>query len=143
MGIKLKPGQYDAIVKKLGQENIVVGPKAKIKMGSQEINPAVFLALCDKHGLPKPIPQYLFHETRKWRFDFAWDQWLGFSKNPLVALEIDGGIYSGGRHTRGAGYRKDQEKMNEAVIIGWRVLHCQPCDVKSGKVFEMLKRVFH
>lgn len=38
-----------------------------------------------------------------------------------VAVECDGGTYSGGRHTRGDGYRRDAEKLNAAAALGWRV----------------------
>lgn len=56
-----------------------------------------------------------FHPTRKWRFDYAnWDK--------LIAVEIEGGTWSNGGHSRGAGYQKDTEKYNEAVKLGWRVL---------------------
>ncbi|MGL4930900.1 MAG: hypothetical protein ACRC4H_12435, partial [Plesiomonas sp.] len=58
-------------------------------------------------GLPKPVSEYVFHPTRKWRLDFAWPEYR-------LALEIHGGVYSGGRHTRGAGFTEDREKMNEA-----------------------------
>ena len=27
---------------------------------------------CYEAGLPVPIPEYRFHPTRKWRFDYAW-----------------------------------------------------------------------
>jgi very-short-patch-repair endonuclease len=52
---------------------------------------------------------------RRWRFDFAFPE-------QKLAVEVDGGIYSGGRHTRGAGVERDCEKYNEALLCGWRVL---------------------
>jgi hypothetical protein len=58
----------------------------------------------------------------------------------MVALEVEGGIWTGGRHTRGSGFMKDMEKYNEATLLGWRVLRCTPRQVKSGEVFELLKR---
>ncbi len=30
---------------------------------------ALFKAMCRQHGLPEPVPEYQFHEERKWRFD--------------------------------------------------------------------------
>ena len=63
---------------------------------------------------PEPTIQHRFAPPRRWRFDFAWlDQ--------AVAVEVEGGIYTNGRHTRGAGYEKDVEKYNAAVVRGWRV----------------------
>lgn len=52
-----------------------------------------------------------------WRFDFCWFMpWM-------VAVECDGGIWSGGRHTRGAGYEGDVRKLNAASLLGWTVYH--------------------
>jgi very-short-patch-repair endonuclease len=67
--------------------------------------------------------EYRFHPTRKWRFDFAWPAYK-------VAVEIDGR----GRHQTVDGVRKDCEKHNEAVILGWAVLRFPATD--KGKVFQ-------
>lgn len=77
-------------------------------------------------------PQFAFHPDRKWRFDFAWPQ-------RKVALEVDGGVHSGGRHTRGTGFTEDIEKRNAAIILGWRVLHATGEHVKSGKAVQWLE----
>ena len=99
------------------------------------MNPSIFAALCTAHGLPEPVAEYKFHPTRKWRFDFCWIE-------AKIVIEVDGGVFSQGRHTRGKGFIADQEKLNEATIAGWRVIRCVPQDVKTGKVFELLKRLF-
>ena len=59
------------------------------------------------------VPELAFHPTRKWRFDYAWPA-------KMVALEVEGGTYTGGRHTRGAGYANDIAKYNIATINCWR-----------------------
>ena len=58
---------------------------------------------------------------RDWRFDFAWPHFLieGMDRGG-VAVELDGGTWTRGRHTRGAGYRGDCEKLNAATSLGWR-----------------------
>jgi len=66
-------------------------------------------------GLPAPAQEYRFHPTRKWRFDLAYP-------DKKIAIEAEGGVWTGGRHTRGGGYTKDAEKYNAAVVLGWRVL---------------------
>ena len=71
---------------------------------------------------PEPIAEARFDPDRRWRFDFAWKH-LGYFGRGGVAVEIDGGIWTQGRHTRGAGYEGDVRKCNAAVSLGWRVYH--------------------
>ena len=80
---------------------------------------AQFLKLLASEGLPQPAREYRFDSTRRWRFDLAWPAWN-------LACEIDGGIWTRGRHTRGAGWLKDTEKLNAAAVAGWRMLRCAP-----------------
>ena len=94
-------------------------------------------ALCRKAKLPMPVPEYRFDDReppRKWRFDFAWVQ-------NRVTLEIDGGVWSRGRHTRGAGVLRDQEKRNEAECQGWHVLHCTPQTLGNPVLWDQLRRL--
>ena len=72
-----------------------------------------------------PTPEYKFHPARRWRFDWAWTP-------HLIALEIDGGVWVRGRHTRGAGFMRDQEKTNHAALLGWRVFRCTPQTIHTG-----------
>ncbi len=83
-------------------------------------------------GLPKPAREDRFHPRRRWRFDFAWPLYK-------IAGEVDGGIYCRGRHVRGAGFERDAEKGNEAVLAGWRVLHFTPRQVKAGTAGQMIE----
>ena len=57
----------------------------------------------------------------------------------MVAVEVDGGIYSRGRHVRGSGFERDAEKRNAAVMAGWRVLHFTPRLVKSGAAVQAIE----
>ncbi len=82
-----------------------------------------------------PVPEYRFHPKRKWRFDYAWPE-------QKVALEIEGGIWTLGRHTRGAGFRADMEKYNEAGRAGWRVFRFTPDRFKTGEAHQFMKEVF-
>jgi very-short-patch-repair endonuclease len=83
-------------------------------------------------GLPEPVAEYRFHTTRRWRFDYAWPQLR-------LALEVDGGAWVGGRHTRGAGYEKDCEKLNAALLAGWRVLRFTTGMVQDGRALAVLQ----
>lgn len=84
--------------------------------------------------LPTPVREYRFHATRRWRFDFAWPS-LG------IAVEIHGGIHSGGRHTRGTGFEKDREKMNAAQLDGWRVFEFTPQMIRDGSAMLIIEGV--
>lgn len=70
-------------------------------------------------GLPYPTPEYKFHPTRKWRFDWCFER-------ASVAVEVEGGLWVNGRHNRPAGYAADIEKYNAAAAMGWRVFRCTP-----------------
>ena len=80
---------------------------------------AGFGRICVAAGLPEPVPEFRFAPPRKWRFDYAWPP-------EKVALEIEGGVWTQGRHTRGSGYIKDIEKYSEAAVRGWKVIRVTP-----------------
>ena len=65
--------------------------------------------------LPAPVKEFMFHPTRRWRFDYAYP-------DKKIAIECEGGIFVAGRHTRGMGFAKDCVKYNSATVLGWRVL---------------------
>ncbi len=64
---------------------------------------------------PEIVTEHRFHPVRRWRFDLAIPIYR-------IAIEIEGGVWTRGRHTRGAGYLADLEKYNEATAMGWSVL---------------------
>ena len=80
---------------------------------------SAFPLVCVQFGLPKPVAEHKFHQTRKWRFDFAWPEYK-------VALEVEGAVWTNGRHTRGSGFVRDMEKYNEAAKLGWRIIRTTP-----------------
>jgi very-short-patch-repair endonuclease len=80
--------------------------------------------------------EYRFHPFRKWRFDGAWP-------DRMVAVEIDGGYFVQGRHSRGAGQIADNEKINVAQSLGWRVYRFTPQQVKSGYFSKAMVEVMH
>jgi len=61
-----------------------------------------------------PIGEVQFCESRKFRFDWAFI-------DKMIAAEVEGGQWTSGRHTRGAGYANDCEKYNLAQSMGWKV----------------------
>lgn len=91
---------------------------------------------CRLTGNPVPVPEHKFHPVRRWRFDWA------FVPQKL-ALEVEGGVFmkGGGRHSRGAGYRKDLEKYNTATALGWRILRVLPEQIGSGEALQAVEAV--
>lgn len=86
------------------------------------------------YGIETPEAEFRFHLTRRWRFDYAWP-------DRKIAVEIDGGIWSRGRHTRGFGYLGDMEKQNHAGLSGWRIFKFTPQQLKKGEAQEFMKQV--
>lgn len=75
--------------------------------------------------------EYRFHPARRWRFDVAWP-------DQRLAVEIEGGVWTRGRHNRGAGFTGDCEKFSAAAILGWRVLRVTGEHIKNGQALTWI-----
>jgi hypothetical protein len=65
---------------------------------------------------------------RKWRFDFA----IRYGAVDL-AIEVQGGTWMRGRHSRGSGQDNDMRKANAATMAGYKVLSYSTQMVASGE----------
>lgn len=92
------------------------------------------LLLCDA-GI-KYVPEHKGIPGRRFRFDFAFP-------DHMLAVEIDGGTWVQGRHNRPQGYAKDCEKLNLAVLNGWRVLRFTADQVRNGTAIHMTKQALN
>ena len=101
------------------------------KATRQPLNDA-FTLLCRKELGERCEKEWKFHPVRKWRFDYAFPDFK-------VALEVEGGVFTGGRHTRSLGFMKDIEKYNTAAMLGWTVVRTVPDELYTGKTLTMLK----
>jgi hypothetical protein len=89
-----------------------------------------------------------FAKPRRWRADFVVpDEELDCpycheynAARPPLLIEIDGGAFAGGRHTSGAGFRNDLEKLNAATLAGYRVLRFLPEQVESGVALQTIEK---
>lgn len=90
---------------------------------------------CRALKLPEPVSELRFAPPRRWRFDFAWPA-------HKLALEVQGGLWTQGRHSRGAALLKEHEKLNAAAALGWRVMFTTPKDVQNGNAALMLQQCF-
>lgn len=95
----------------------------------------IYRQMSEKHGLPAPVLEYPFAKSigRNWCFDMLYDGWL--------AIEINGGNFSGGRHAQGAALRDEYEKINHAALLGYAVLIFLPEQIDDGSAFPFIKRV--
>jgi very-short-patch-repair endonuclease len=84
-------------------------------------------------GVPEHVKEFRFDDTRRWRFDLAWPQFR-------LAVEVEGGTWVNGRHTRGSGFEKDCEKYNAAALAGWFVLRFTTGMIDSGAALATIKR---
>lgn len=103
--------------------------RAKAKEQARKLAQLVEINL---EALPGYKKEIIFHPTRKWRFDYAWSELK-------IALEVHGGIYTNGRHTRGSGFTEDKVKMNSAQLLGWIVIEATTEHVKNGQMLTWIK----
>lgn len=108
---------------------VKAGPASKPKRSRPETQLADALRLANVEQWDEELR---FHATRRWRFDFAW-------RVRRIAVEVEGGVWSGGRHTRGAGFVGDCEKYNAATLLGWSVLRFVPRSGWIGPAVEQIK----
>lgn len=77
--------------------------------------------------------EYKFHPVRKWRFDYA-------IPSIRMAIEVEGGVWTGGRHTSSRGFLGDMEKYNEAALAGWCLVRTTPDRLLTSETLELIKR---
>lgn len=109
--------------------------RTKVSQADEKANGDLFVSLCARVGLPVPVREYKFAKRemrREWKFDFAW---RGRAEvDDMIALEVEGGVWTQGRHSRGAGMLADMEKYNAAALLGWKVFRTTPdklCDLAT------------
>lgn len=98
-------------------------------------------------GWPVPEREYRFAPPRKWRADYYWPRSPRIIEStsargwePLV-LEIEGGVFTNGRHTRGAGFLKDCEKYNTLAAMGIHLIRLTPKQLESGELRKWLEKM--
>ncbi len=77
--------------------------------------------------------EYRFHPKRMWRFDYAVPE-------HRVAIEVEGGVWTAGRHVRPKGFLGDMKKYNTAAAMGWRLLRFTPDSLFSGATLDLIRR---
>jgi len=118
---------------KVGKKRKATPQDADAKAHKQRM----FLEAAKSHGLPEPIPEYEWakHLKRNWRAD-----WLFAG---LVIVEIVGGVWIRGHHSRGQSQIDDMVRRNEAQMAGYLVLEFTPQQIESGEAFPVIKRALN
>lgn len=100
----------------------------QVKTPTQDL----FTKLCHSDLGVECVKELRFHPKRKWRFDYAIPDYK-------IALEVEGGVWTGGRHTSPKGFLGDIEKYNTATLMGWIVLRTTPDELMTAKTMDILK----
>lgn len=119
ISVKSDDGALERNAGALGVEVAAVNPLA-----------ARFEALWQRWEGPALEREYKFSAARKWRADYC-------HTASRTIIELEGGIYSGGRHVRAEGYRSDCEKYNAAAMLGYTVLRLGTGQVDDAHVGEI------
>lgn len=106
---------------------------AKRKATPQPKQDAFTLLVRSQLGL-ECVREFRFHPERKWRFDYAVPE-------RKVALEVEGGVWTGGRHTSSKGFLNDMEKYNTATMMGWKVVRTTPKDLYTAATLNLMRNV--
>lgn len=75
--------------------------------------------------------EYYFYANRRWRFDYAFPALK-------LAIEIEGAVWTQGRHTRGSGFVNDIEKYNMAASLGWTLLRFTRQEMNHKATIDMI-----
>lgn len=102
-------------------------------VGAESELEAILENRLERAGLPLGETQVPVIPNRRWRFDRAW-------REQMVAVEVQGGIWSGGRHARGSGIAKECEKFSTAAAIGWRILPVTRDMIEDGRAVALIRQ---
>lgn len=115
----------------MDKQTIVRKKKARNTANPPQIRD-VFTVICRTDLQVECVKEYRFHPTRKWRFDYAIPE-------HKIALEVEGGVWTRGRHTSPKGFLNDIEKYNTATLMGWRVFRTTPDDLYKSATIKLVK----
>lgn len=97
-----------------------------------QVEADMFTRLVNSELHAECVKEYRFYSPRKWRFDYALPAFK-------IALEVEGGVWTRGRHVRPQGFLGDIEKYNTATLLGWRVFRTTPSKLITGSTLLLLK----
>lgn len=103
----------------------------------------LFASQCRAFKLPRFEREVHFARSvgRKFRFDFTFPAYkLAVEIDGVAVKRLAGQLVVLGRHASIDGIRRDNEKGNLAIMMGWAVLHFLQTDVKTKLAIETTTR---
>ncbi|MBW6490989.1 MAG: endonuclease domain-containing protein [Lentimicrobium sp.] len=110
--------------------------KAKISKPTRDIGSEksdMFVKIVKSVNGLDVVKEYRFTPERRWRLDYA-------IPTHMIAIEVEGGAFTSGRHTRGKGFIADMEKYNELTCLGWSLIRVTPQNLLTSKTLENVHR---
>ena len=114
--------QYNILARKLANEKRAL----EYEMFRRKLAAFTGCVVGKEHFFARPV--------REWRIDVV-------ILDLKIGIEIEGGVWTNGRHTRGKGFIDDIERYNAAVTFGWVILRFTPQDLNKITTFETIKKV--
>lgn len=90
-----------------------------------------FIKICESVGITGCVEEYRFHPKRRFRIDY-------YFPTVKLAVEIEGGVWTGGAHIRPYGFLKDMTKYNLLTEQGIFLLRYEPQRID----YDQIKRVY-
>ena len=126
---RMSVAEYKKLCRKITNKK----PKTKVRPAAKKYESAEGTLAMQLQALNVPFErEFRFHSTRRWRADF---HLIGRQ----LLIEVEGGVWSQGRHTRGKGYMGDMEKYNEATALGYQIIRFETSQVQSGYAFRWIE----
>ena len=114
--------------------DVLDAPKPSQTVPAESPLAAQFEAMWRQLGGPVLDTEVRFHPDRRWRFDYC-------HLATRTAIELEGGAYSKGRHTRGKGFVNDCDKYNAASMLGYTVLRLATGMVTHDRLAEIIEHI--
>jgi very-short-patch-repair endonuclease len=86
-------------------------------------------------GLPQPKREVQLIPGRLWRCDFYWNVYD-------VVVEVEGGVWKGGKHTSARGFEEDCRKYNAITAKGFKLFRFSTEMVTNGEAVRFLEKLF-
>ena len=96
----------------------------------------LFAMQLDAAGLGGYVREAQIIPNRKFRYDFYFPE-------HRLCVEVQGGVWSNGAHSRPTGIKRDYEKSNLCTQYGFKLLQFDVKAVKSGEALDVTEQLIN